>query len=100
MSQTHVPTRAEIDTRYTWNDASVFATIDDWSAELAALNAELADVLAWRGRLGEGPAVLAEALTAIYDFRGRADKVFVYAYLNESVDTSDQAATCRSLSLN
>ncbi len=96
MSHSQVPTRAEIDARYTWNDASVFATVDDWAAELAALSAELAGIRAWQGRLSEGPAVLLDALTAIYAYSKRVDKVLVYAALSEAVDTSDQAATARS----
>ena len=37
MALTHVPARNEVDTRYTWNDTSVFATVDEWAAELEAL---------------------------------------------------------------
>lgn len=96
MSQTQVPTRAEIADRYKWNDVSVFATVEDWSAEMAALNADLANVVAWRGRLGESPATLLEAMAAIEAYYERVGKAAVYAFLGESVNTADQAATARA----
>lgn len=96
MALTQLPTRDEVDPRYTWNDTSVFASVDEWSAELARLLNDLGDMSGYQGRLAEGPAVLADALRTLYDLRGRAEKVLVYAFLTESVDRSNQAATARA----
>lgn len=96
MSLTHLPTRSEVDPRHTWNDVSVFPTVDDWTAELAALTAELDAIRSLQGRLAEGPAALADAFEALESFRRRVEKVFVYAFLTESVDRTDQAATARA----
>jgi oligoendopeptidase F len=95
MSLTHLPTRSEVNPRYTWNDASVFPTVDDWAAELSSLQSDLDSVTRWQGRLAEGPSALAEALEAIEAYRARLEKVLVYAFLAEAVDTGDQAATER-----
>jgi oligoendopeptidase F len=95
MSITHLPTRGELDSRTTWNDTSVFATVEEWAAELEAVAAELDGIAHYSGRLGEEPAVLADAFRAIEKLRQRVEIVLVYAFLSESVDTQDQAATER-----
>ncbi len=95
MSFTHVSTRSEVDPRHTWNAESVFATIDDWSAELAALSAGLADLGRFQGRLAEGPGVLADAFETIEPYLQRVEKLLVHAALTESVDRTNQAATAR-----
>lgn len=95
MSFTHVPTRSEVDPRHTWNAESVFATVDDWSAELAALSAGLADLGRFQGRLAEGPGVLADAFETIEPYLQRVEKLLVHAALTESVDRTNQAATAR-----
>lgn len=96
MSTKHVPSRKEVDPQRTWNDISVFATVDDWSAEVAKLAAELPELRQWQGRLAEGPSVLADALQAMNEYYQRFGKALVYAYMSEAVDTGDQAATARA----
>lgn len=96
MSLTHIPSRAEVDTRHTWNDTSVFATVDDWAAELAELTAGLDGIRQWQGRLSEGPSVMADAFHAIESFQTRVEKALIYAFLGESVDRTDSAATART----
>lgn len=96
MSQNPLPTRSQVDPQYTWNAESVFATVDDWSAELAALTAELPTLRQWQGNLADGPAVVADALSAFDAYRQRLYKAYIYAAMGESVDTTDQAATARA----
>ena len=95
MALTHIPARTEVDPRYTWNDSSVFETVDEWAAELEALAAELARIAGWRGRLAEGPAGLLDVLRGREKLQQRAEKALVYAYLVEAVDTTNQEATAR-----
>lgn len=96
MSLTHVPTRSEVDSRHKWNDESVFAGVDDWSAELAALSSGLEELSRFKGRLAESPDTLADALESTHAFTQRVQKVLVYAALTESVDRNDQEATARA----
>ncbi len=96
MSLTHLPTRSEVDRRHTWNAESVFATVDDWAAELAALSAELESIGRFQGHLADGPGTLADAFQTIESFVTRAEKALIYALLTESVDRGDQAATGRA----
>ena len=96
MALTHVPTRSEVDPRHTWNAESVFATVDDWAAELAALSAGLGELDRFKGHLGDGPDVLADALESTQAYGQRVEMLLIYAALTESVDRSDQAATVRA----
>ena len=95
MSVKQLPTRSEVDPRYTWNAESVFPTVDDWSTELAAMSADLPGLRQWQGHLADGPSVVADALEALDAYRQRIYKVYMYAAMGESVDTTDQAATAR-----
>ena len=96
MSQaTLTPPRSEIPVERTWDAASVFETPEAWAEALEALVGDLAKLEAFAGRLAEGPAVTLEALAARDDLSRRLGQVFVYAYLDYSVDTGDQAAVAR-----
>jgi oligoendopeptidase F len=96
MSVERVPARSEVDPRFTWNNASVFPSVEAWAAELAQLSAGLEAVTGWQGRLAEGAPVLADALVAIEAFRQRTAKILVYTGISESVDTGDQASIERA----
>ena len=96
MSRSYLPVRSEVDTRHTWNDTSVFATVEEWAAEIEELTAELEGIRKWQGRLSEGPSVLADAFRAIESFQTRVEKALIYAFLSESVDRTDQSATGRA----
>ena len=96
MSLTQLPTRNEVDPRFTWNDTSVFESVEEWAAELSALSGDLSRISSFQGRLHEGASVLADAFRTLESLRQRAEKALIYAFLAESVDRSDQAATARA----
>ncbi len=87
-----LPSRSQIDPKYTWNRESVFATPADFDQEAGAIVASLPNVLAFKGRLAEGPATLADALKAMEGLMLRAYRLYMYASFSSSVDTADQAA--------
>jgi oligoendopeptidase F len=92
MQRNNVPTRDEVPEAYTWNAPSVFPSEAAWAAAFEEVQARLATVRAFQGRLSEGPEVLADALAAVEDLLRRAGKVYVYASLNYAVDQTDQEA--------
>ncbi len=96
MSRTYLPVRSEVDTHHTWNDTSVFATVEEWADEIKQLTADLDGIRKWQGRLAEGPSVLADAFRAIESYSTRVEKALIYAFLTESVDRTDQSATARA----
>jgi hypothetical protein len=53
-----LPTRDQVPVEQTWNLADMYATLEDWERDVARVDALLSAVTAYRGRLGEGPAVL------------------------------------------
>jgi len=95
MTEVATPPRSDIPIDRTWNAESVFARVEDWDAALDALVADLPKLEKFAGRLGEGPDVMIEALVARDELMRRTGHVFVYAYLDYSVDTADQDAVAR-----
>ena len=96
MSLTHLPARNEVDPRHTWNAESVFATTEDWAAELAALAPEVEGISRFQGHLADSPVTLADAIHTLETLIQRVEKVLVHTFLTESVDRADQAATARA----
>lgn len=97
MAEKSLPPRSDIAPQHTWNKPSVFDSDAAWTAELDALKAVLPGLQAtYQGHLGDGPAVLADFLTAFYDLFARVGRVYVYAGMESSVDTANQDAAAMS----
>jgi oligoendopeptidase F len=96
MTAERLPMRREIPTDDTWDLDSLYQTADDWSADVERLKRRLPDVVAFRGRLGESPVTLADALAHIQAVSLDAFRISMYAYLSYSVDTGDQDAGART----
>jgi oligoendopeptidase F len=92
---TATPPRSAAPVERTWDAESVFASSEAWGAALQALVADLPRLEAFAGRLAEGPTVTLEALAMRDDLYRRLGQIYVYAYLDYSVDTGDQAAVAR-----
>lgn len=90
-----VPERSEIQTEYTWDASSVFASDADWETALSATAARVDEVAAFRGRLGEGPLTLLAYLELSEQLFGVAGKLGVYARMFYAVNTADQPAQAR-----
>ena len=91
-----IPARADIARETTWDTASLFASPADWQTAFDALGnsgAEIAAVFA--NRLGESPDVLADYFAQSEAVLQKLSRVFIYASLTYSVDTSDGDAVAR-----
>ena len=91
-----VPERSEIALEDTWDASSVFANDADWEAALGTVTARVDELAAFRGRLAEGPAVLADYLALAEELMRITGKVGVYARMFYAVNTADQAAQARA----
>jgi len=91
-----VPPRDEIPVEYTWDAGSVFPDDAAWEAALAGVAARVDALAAFRGRLAEGPAVLADYMALAEELLRAAGKVGVYARMFYAVNTADQAALARA----
>jgi oligoendopeptidase F len=84
-------TRSEVAIETTWNLADLFATRDQWLAELAAVEGSLESVVRHQGRLAAGPAVLLACLDARDALLARLDRVDAFAGLREAEDGGNAA---------
>lgn len=87
-----LPTRAEVPTADTWDLALLFQSDTDWEKALGEWERMIAGYDRFRGRLAEGPGVLAECLDFDTACDRLGDRVQTYAFLRESEDTAAQAA--------
>jgi oligoendopeptidase F len=95
MSQ-RVPERHEIPIASTWDATSVFADDAAWEAAIAAVEAGLAPIAAFRGRLAEGPAVLADYFEQSETLWRTTLHIGIYARMFYAVETTNEAAQARS----
>lgn len=91
-----VPERAEIPVQFTWDAESVFPSEEAWEAAVDSVAARMDTLKAFRGRLADGPAVLADYLELAEELLRTAGKVGVYARMFYAVNTADQVAQART----
>jgi oligoendopeptidase F len=91
-----VPQRSEIDPKYTWNAPSVFESDKAWERAFQKILESLPAMEKYKGRLQEGPSILADAFETMEDIVIQAGKLFVYAGMSHAVDTTDQDAAGRN----
>lgn len=90
---TALPPRSAINKAHTWNDESVFADRAAWDKAAQEVSAGLSSVQAFKGRLAEGAAVLAEYMDTADRLTRLVEKVYVYAGMFSAVDATDQEAS-------
>jgi oligoendopeptidase F len=87
--------RAEVAEAHTWNTASIFADVAAWDAAYSGLEAELAQLGTFQGRLGASATNLLAWFEANEQVGPRLMHILVYALMAYDVDSSDQAASGR-----
>ncbi|MGH2541358.1 MAG: oligoendopeptidase F, partial [Ardenticatenaceae bacterium] len=92
---TIVPPRSEIAREHTWDTESVYSSEGVWADGMRELSERLKGITAYQGRLGDGPAVLAEWLEQYQALVRQVGRLYVYAGMHQSVDTADQAAQAK-----
>lgn len=88
-------TRDAISESERWNLDSLFPSVDAWNAERDAIQAELPNLAALRGTLGESAQTLLDGLTTADKIDERLDRLFAFAMLSRDEDTRDSAAIQR-----
>jgi oligoendopeptidase F len=84
-------TRAEVPVEQTWNLADLFPTTEAWELELAGVEAAIAGVTQYKGRLGEGAGTTLACLNAYEDLYARFIRAATYARLHMSEDGTNPA---------
>jgi oligoendopeptidase F len=93
--QKTVPERSELPANRTWDVQSVFPDDTAWEAAIGDFEQQIPVVTSFRGRLGEGAAVLLEYLNTLDRFLRSIGKIYVYAAGTHSVDTADQEGVAK-----
>ena len=96
MKSKTLPLRSEIPDEETWNLESIFPNPDAWEIAKQEVLQALPNVIAYKGRLGESPTILADFLDCYEKTIRKALLVMVYASLSSAVDATDQEALARA----
>jgi oligoendopeptidase F len=91
-----LPTRAEVDPRFTWDAASVFPDEAAWDSALESVLARLPDLAEFKGHLADSPDMLADWFDATESLQRLFGKLTVYSTMSYSVDVTNQAAVART----
>jgi oligoendopeptidase F len=92
----NLPTRAEVDRRFTWNSTSVFADAAAWDAAVDTIIARLPDLGEFKGHLGSSPDTLADWFDTAEKLQRLMAKAMVYTSMEYSCNTGDQGAAARA----
>ncbi len=95
MTAIQIPTRDQIALEDTWDLTTIYPTDDAWEAEYGTVAAGLEAATGFRGRLGESPAALLEAMDAIFGLQLRITRLAVYASLRRDEDSTSSEANVR-----
>jgi len=95
-----IPLREAVKIEDTWDLTPVFATPAEWQAGFEKLSVDYPKVAAWKGRVGESPAVLREVLEFEKELDLTCENLRVYASLKLSEDSSDAQNLARSAQLD
>ena len=93
--QTTLKLRSDIPVEETWDLSEMFVDGAAWEAAAESAPAEIETVAAYRGRFGEGPAVIREALDAFYGLQEKLGKLIVYAALRKDEDQTNSESLAR-----
>ncbi len=89
-----IRTRNEMDPRYCWNLELMYATPADWEKDFARIDALLAPVMAFQGKI-KGPASVAKLFEAQDALSLLIDRLRTYAHHREDEDTGNAANQAR-----
>jgi len=84
-----VKERKDIEQEYLWDLTSLFVDDDAWEAEFGRLSADLEKIASFRGKLGDGAAVVAEAYRTVYELGARLEAFHGYAFQRRTEDARD-----------
>ncbi len=84
-----LPARARVKTDDTWDLSSLYSDDESWQRDLKKLKRRLSGYKKFRGRLGEGPEVVADCLKFDSAFDRLGERLGVYAFLKTTEDQTN-----------
>jgi len=73
--------RSEIQEAFRWKLEDIFSTDQEWETEFSRIKGEIPGIAAYAGRIGRGPAVLAEALARCAATDRALSRLYCYAHM-------------------
>lgn len=96
MTELDVPSRDEIDERWTWDHSRVFSDLTAWEDMVRSLPAEIESFSELHAEAGSSAEKLLAALDAKFELLNAVERIHLYAGMFHNVDTTDQEAARRS----
>lgn len=90
-----IPLRSEMPAADTWDLTPLYPNVEVWQADLDTLRTEYPKLLEFKGTLGQSPAALCAALEFEKGLNLRIERLYQYASLQTSEDSSDAAYLSR-----
>lgn len=87
--QTERLKRSNVPEEQTWNLHDLFASHTKWEEELTAVQTDVNDITAFKGKLGSNSNTLLNSLNALSEFEKRLIRVATYASLKANTDGTD-----------
>jgi oligoendopeptidase F len=91
-----LPSRSEVDRRFTWNSESVFPDAAAWEAAVSTIVSRLPDLGEFKGHLGDSPDTLADWFDTAEKLQRLMGKVMVYSTMDYSCDANDEGTLARA----
>ena len=92
MTVSKVLERKDVPQESKWNGKAIFASWDEWEAEMQALTADLPQIQTFNGKLAQGPTVMANWLELVTSLDRRLFRLMMYAHMPNMVDANDMVA--------
>jgi oligoendopeptidase F len=90
-----LPSRNEVERRFTWNSESVFPQVSAWEEAVATIHSRLPDLEEFKGHLADSPDTLADWFETAEKLERLMARITVYTTMEYSCDVYDQAAAAR-----
>ncbi len=103
QDQAKIPERSQIETKYTWNLADMYASREAWEADFKACEQDSVILANAKGRVTKSPEALLDYLTHYDETVVKFSKVAAYASLLRDQDTREaapQAMYDRAMTMN
>ncbi|MGB3330451.1 MAG: oligoendopeptidase F [Thermomicrobiales bacterium] len=94
-SDSDLLTRDQVAIEDTWDLDTIYPSNEAWEQALAEAPTLIENVVAFRGRLGEGAAVVKDAFDALYRAEDVLGRVVTFASLRRDEDTTDVERNAR-----
>jgi oligoendopeptidase F len=98
-SATRILNRSEMPLADTWDLTLLYPTPEDWSKDFAYVQQQFPELLRFRGRVGESAQTLLECLESEKELNLKIERLYHYAMLRVSEDSSDPANLAREAQL-